>query len=114
MIFATLGHVFPVWLRFRGGKGVATAAGALLAYHWPVGLACGVTWLAVAFTTRYSSLAAIIACVLAPLYTWLVTHQAPPTAAVTLVVLLILERHRGNALRLVRGEESRIRFETRQ
>jgi glycerol-3-phosphate acyltransferase PlsY len=97
-----------VWLRFRGGKGVATAAGALLAYQWPIGLACGATWLAIVLVTRYSSLAAIVACVLAPLYTWLFTHDALATAAVTIVVLLILERHRGNALRLVRGEESRI------
>src|SRR5665213_3477465 len=108
LVFAVIGHVFPVWLRFRGGKGVATAAGALLAYQWPVGLACGATWLAIVLVTRYSSLAAIVACVLAPLYAWLFTHDALATAAVTIVVLLILERHRGNALRLVRGEESRI------
>jgi glycerol-3-phosphate acyltransferase PlsY len=107
-VFATLGHVFPVWLRFRGGKGVATAGGALLAYQWPVGLACGATWLATALVTRYSSLAAIVAAALTPLYTWLITHEVEPTVTVAIVVLLILERHRGNALRLMRGEESRI------
>jgi glycerol-3-phosphate acyltransferase PlsY len=108
LVFAVVGHVFPVWLRFRGGKGVATAAGALLAYQWPVGLACGAAWLAIAVVTRYSSLAAIVAAPLAPLLTWLLTRDALATAAVSLVVLLILERHRGNALRLIRGEESRI------
>ncbi len=97
-----------MWLRFRGGKGVATAAGALLAYQWPVGLACGAAWLAIAVVTRYSSLAAIIAALLAPLLTWLLTRDPLATAAVSVVVLLILERHRGNALRLNRGEESRI------
>jgi glycerol-3-phosphate acyltransferase PlsY len=107
-IFATLGHVFPLWLRFKGGKGVATSAGALLVYQWPVGLACGATWIATALLTRYSSLAAIVAVLLAPLYAWLVTHEALPTATVTIVALLVLERHRGNALRLLRGEESRI------
>jgi glycerol-3-phosphate acyltransferase PlsY len=107
-VFAVLGHVFPVWLGFRGGKGVATAGGALLAYQWPVGLACGATWLATALVTRYSSLAAIVAALLTPLYAWLITREIVPTATVTIVALLILERHRGNALRLMRGEESRI------
>ena len=107
-IFVTVGHIFPVWLRFKGGKGVATAAGALLAFHWPVGLACGATWLATALLTRYSSLAAIVAVVLAPLYAWLITQRMLPTATVAAVALLVLARHRANALRLLHGEESRI------
>ena len=107
-VCAVAGHVFPVWLRFKGGKGVATAAGALLAFQWPVGLACGATWLATALLTRYSSLAAIVAVLLAPLYAWLITQQTLPTAAVAIVALLVLERHRDNARRLLRGEESRI------
>jgi acyl phosphate:glycerol-3-phosphate acyltransferase len=103
-----LGHIFPPWLGFNGGKGVATSAGALLAYHWPVGLAVCATWLVVAFVTRYSSLAAIVATVLAPLYAWLLTHAIGPTVVVALVALLVLERHRDNIGRLARGEESRI------
>jgi acyl phosphate:glycerol-3-phosphate acyltransferase len=109
-VFATVGHIYPVWLRFSGGKGVATSAGALIAYQWPVGLACGATWLAAALVTRYSSLAAMIAALLAPLYVWLFTREALPTATAFVIALLVLERHRGNALRLVRGEESRMKF----
>ena len=112
-VFATIGHIFPVWLRFNGGKGVATSAGALIAYQWPVGLACGATWLAAVLVMRYSSLAAMITALLAPLYAWLVTREAMPTATVAVIALLVLERHRRNALRLVRGEESRITLDKR-
>jgi hypothetical protein len=65
---AFFGHLFPVWLRFKGGKGVATFFGLLIAAHWPLGLMAGATWLIVAFVLRYSSLAALIAAVLAPVY----------------------------------------------
>ena len=108
MVAVVLGHVFPPWLGFNGGKGVATSAGALLAYQWPVGLAVGATWLAVALVTRYYSLAAIVATVLAPLYAWLLTRATEPTVTVALIALLVLERHRANIIRLARGEESRI------
>src|SRR3954464_14769629 len=67
---AFLGHVFPVWLRFKGGKGVATAAGVLIAFDWRIGLATLVAWLLVVFATRYSSLAALAAAVAAPFVTW--------------------------------------------
>ena len=105
---AVVGHMFPPWLGFNGGKGVATSAGALLALAWPVGLASGATWLLVAAVTRYSSLAAIVAAVLAPLYAWLVTGAGSISAATFAIALLVLVRHRDNALRLIRGEESRI------
>ncbi|HUZ73195.1 MAG TPA: glycerol-3-phosphate 1-O-acyltransferase PlsY [Stellaceae bacterium] len=103
-----VGHVFPPWLGFNGGKGVATAGGVLLALALPVGLAVGATWLAVAAATRYSSLAAMAAAVLAPLYALLLTGAGLRTAAVLAVALLVLLRHRSNMLRLLRGEESRI------
>jgi acyl phosphate:glycerol-3-phosphate acyltransferase len=107
---AVMGHVFPVWLRFDGGKGVATAAGALLGLAWPAGLAAGATWLAAVIATRYSSLAAIIAAVLAPLYAWLATRDWRLTATVLVIALLVLARHHANIARLIRGEESRIRL----
>ena len=103
-----IGHMFPLWLGFKGGKGVAPAGGALLAYVPLVGVAAGATWLAVVLATRYSSLAAIVATLLAPLYAWLVTRDAGATATVLAIALLVLWRHRANMQRLVRGEESRI------
>jgi glycerol-3-phosphate acyltransferase PlsY len=107
---AFLGHVFPVWLGFKGGKGVATAGGILLAYAWPVGLATLGTWLLVAVLTRYSSLAALAAAVLAPLYAWLITRETRPTEVVIFLAIVILLRHSANIRRLLKGEESKIRL----
>src|SRR5579863_10245166 len=72
-VFSFLGHLFPVWLGFRGGKGVATAGGIILAYAWPVGLAAALTWLLMAALFRYSSLAALAACLSAPVYALFLT-----------------------------------------
>ncbi len=108
--FAFLGHLFPVWLGFKGGKGVATAGGILLAYTWPVGVAAAATWLVVAVLTRYSSLAALIAALLAPLYAWLLTREFQPTEVVAFLAVLIILRHHANIRRLLRGEESKIRL----
>jgi len=109
-IFAFLGHLFPVWLRFKGGKGVATAGGVVLAYAWPVGLAGIATWLVVVAATRYSSLAALTACALAPVYAWLWTRQVQPTEIVLALAVMAILRHHANIRRLLRGEESRIRL----
>jgi glycerol-3-phosphate acyltransferase PlsY len=111
-VAAFLGHLFPAWLGFKGGKGVATSGGILLAYAWPVGLAALATWLAVAVLTRYSSLAALAAAVLSPLYAWLLTHERQPTEVVALLALLIVLRHYANIRRLLRGEESKVRLGT--
>jgi glycerol-3-phosphate acyltransferase PlsY len=105
-----LGHVFPVWLGFKGGKGVATAGGILVAYAWPVGLAALGTWLLVAVVTRYSSLAALITALLAPLYAWLITREFQPTEVVLFLALVILLRHATNIRRLLSGNESKIRL----
>jgi acyl phosphate:glycerol-3-phosphate acyltransferase len=106
---AVLGHLFPVWLRFKGGKGVATAGGVLLAYLWPVGVAAGLTWLAIVAVSRYSSLAAIAAAVLAPLYAWGVFHGTrQEIVVVSCLAFLVLFRHGDNMRRLARGEESKI------
>jgi glycerol-3-phosphate acyltransferase PlsY len=104
---AFLGHLFPVWLGFKGGKGVATYIGVLIGAAWQAALVfCGV-WLAVAFLTRYSSLSALVASVLTPLA--LEAMGARPAALLALVMTaLLLWRHRGNIARLVKGEEPRI------
>ena len=105
---AFLGHVFPVWLRFRGGKGVATAEGVLIALDWRLGLAVIVVWLAVVAATRYSSLGAIVAAVAAPVAAWLLDGVGPVLYAVAAMSVLLVERHRANIGKLLRGEESRV------
>lgn len=107
-IGAPLGHIFPVWLRFKGGKGVATAGGALLAYAWPVALAAILAWLAMAIVFRYSSLAAVTAAIVAPLYAWIARPPAVSPGAILFIALLVLWRHRSNLARLLRGEEDKI------
>lgn len=102
-----VGHLFPVWLKFKGGKGVATAAGVLLAVSWPVGLLAAATWLLVAVVTRYSSAAALSACALAPLYAW-ATTDLPRTLLVVAIAILVVFRHRDNIGRLLAGTESKI------
>ena len=106
-LFAVIGHNFPVWLKFKGGKGVATSLGVLLAVSWPVGVAACLTWLAVAAITRYSSLSALLALALAPLYVWLWSDYAVMTMAILLAVLGIF-RHRANIQRLLAGTEPKI------
>jgi glycerol-3-phosphate acyltransferase PlsY len=105
---AFLGHVFPVWLRFRGGKGVATAAGVLIAFDWRLGITVIVVWLSVAFATRYSSLAALAAAIAAPVVAWYLLGTGPLLAAVIGMSVLLVARHRENIRKLARGEESRI------
>jgi len=104
---AFLGHLYPVWLRFRGGKGVATFLGLLLALGWQAGLAACATWLAVAVIFRISSLAALVAAVLSPLWLWWLGPVQASGLAI-LLAALILWRHRANIKRLLKGEEPRI------
>ncbi|WP_407669830.1 glycerol-3-phosphate 1-O-acyltransferase PlsY [Oceanibaculum indicum] len=104
---AMLGHCFPIWLKFNGGKGVATALGILIAIAWPVGLLACATWLAVAALFRYSSLAALAALALAPLYAWYLADPQRMQLALFIAFLVWL-RHRSNIVRLLRGQESRI------
>lgn len=102
-----IGHMFPVWLRLRGGKGVATALGVLIALAWPVALGAALVWLVTALLFRYSSLAALVASVAAAALAPFVVD--PPTAAVIAgIALLIILRHHANIRRLIAGTESRI------
>ncbi|HZS82051.1 MAG TPA: glycerol-3-phosphate 1-O-acyltransferase PlsY [Stellaceae bacterium] len=105
-----LGHLFPIWLAFKGGKGVATAGGVLLAIAWPVGVLALATWLAAAVLTRYSSLAALLACAAAPLYAWLLGFDPQRLELIAVIAFLVILRHHANIRRLVRGEESKIRL----
>ena len=104
---AFLGHLYPLFFHFKGGKGVATAAGCITALAWPVGVALIVTWLIVALCFRYSSLSALVAAVLAPFYTWYFTNPEY-TMAVVLISVLLLYRHRSNIRKLLAGKESKI------
>lgn len=106
---AFLGHCFPVWLKFRGGKGVATFIGALLALYWPAFLGFAVTWLAVAFVTKYSSLAALVASVVALLVVvFSGVFGGVALLAVGAMVGLLIWRHSENIARLRAGTEGRI------
>ena len=104
---AFLGHLFPVWLKFRGGKGVATYIGVLLGLFWPSALAFCAIWLAVAYTTRYSSLAALVASALTPIGLALAGERQVMELFILMTLLLYL-RHAANIKRLIRREESKI------
>lgn len=110
---AFLGHLYPVFFRFEGGKGVATFIGAVFAIHWGLGIATGLTWLIIAFFFRYSSLASLVAAAFAPAYFLLLDGvlweaEAPVVAALAAMALLLAWRHRANIERLLAGTESRL------
>jgi len=105
---AFIGHLYPVFFRFEGGKGVATAFGAVTGFAWPVAAAMAATWLATAVLFRYSSLASLMSAVLVPLYAWLLTANATLTAGLGAMSALLILRHRQNIGRLIAGKESRI------
>ena len=105
---AFLGHLYPVWLGFKGGKGVATFFGIMIAAAWPVGLLAGATWIAVAYFLRISSLAALAAVALAPIFAFLLHDGYPVIALAILTGVLIYIRHHENIRRLLSGTEPRI------
>lgn len=103
-----LGHLFPIFLKFKGGKGVATAAGVLLALDPTLGLAVLATWLFVAFAFRYSSLAAVLAAALAPVWQILMNGGNGQTLVVGILALALIGKHWQNIQRLMAGQESKI------
>jgi len=103
-----IGHLFPVYFRFKGGKGVATALGLLLGLNPWLGLACLATWLLMAGLFRISSLAALTTAVLAPIYSGLLMGWGNTAMAVLVVALLLVYRHKSNLIKLVTGQEGRI------
>jgi acyl phosphate:glycerol-3-phosphate acyltransferase len=104
---AFLGHLYPVWLKFNGGKGIATYIGVLIGLFWPVAIVFCVMWLATAFTTRYSSLSGLIAAFVTPLFLWWFGHPALASLCVVLT-LLTFYKHRENIKRLQAGTEGKI------
>jgi glycerol-3-phosphate acyltransferase PlsY len=103
-----LGHLYPIFYRFKGGKGVATAAGILFAISWVLGLATLGTWLIVAFFMRYSSLAALSAAAFAPLYFTFLFGLQPMGLSILVMSLLLIYRHRSNIRNLLNGTETRL------
>jgi glycerol-3-phosphate acyltransferase PlsY len=104
---AFLGHLYPVWLKFHGGKGVATYIGILLALAWPVGLAFCLVWIAVAALTRYSSLSGLLASAVSPVALWMLGDH-PGALVMALLTVLLWIKHRANLVRLVNGSEGKI------
>jgi glycerol-3-phosphate acyltransferase PlsY len=105
-VAALLGHMFPVWIGFRGGKGVATGLGVLLAASWPVALGAGLCWAAMATATRISSASALVACIAAPPLAWAIDGRAMALFALVLAVLVV-GKHHANIRRLLAGTEPR-------
>lgn len=104
---AFLGHLFPVWLKFRGGKGVAVYIGVLVGLFWPAAVVFCVIWLATAVISRYSSLSALVASVVTPIFLWWSDHAAL-AALFALLTLLLFTMHRENIKRLLAGTEGKI------
>ena len=108
-VCSVVGHIFPIWLKFRGGKGVATVLGVLLAITWQVGLTAVATWLIIAAIFRYSSLAAILALTLSTVYAWYLP-DTNISIMTTLISGLSILRHKENMWRLIKGNESKIKL----
>jgi glycerol-3-phosphate acyltransferase PlsY len=104
---AFLGHLFPVWLKFQGGKGVATFLGVVLALAWPVGLIACATWLLVAATARISSLSALVAAAMTPVWLWVLGPREAAWLGAVLAALVLI-RHHANIRRMIAGTEPRI------
>ncbi|OGT36946.1 MAG: glycerol-3-phosphate acyltransferase [Gammaproteobacteria bacterium RIFCSPHIGHO2_12_FULL_37_14] len=107
---AFIGHLYPVFFHFQGGKGVATALGCLLALSWPTGFAWMVTWLLIAIFFRYSSLSSLIASLLAPIYIWFFSGEVSYIIAITFISIVLIYRHRSNIIHLMQGKERKIHF----
>ncbi|MEQ8426302.1 MAG: glycerol-3-phosphate 1-O-acyltransferase PlsY [Gammaproteobacteria bacterium] len=107
-LLAFAGHLFPVFFAFKGGKGVATLIGVLFASHWLIGTGFVLTWLLVAALFRYSSLAALVAALTSPAYTWYVLQELPFIICHAIMVVLLFWRHRSNIRNLLNGSEGKI------
>ncbi|MED7819328.1 MULTISPECIES: glycerol-3-phosphate 1-O-acyltransferase PlsY [unclassified Francisella] len=106
-LYAILGHVFPIFFGFKGGKGVATLIGTLFGFSWILGLVFVITWLCVAIITRYSSLSALLATVIAS-FSVIFTSDFQTAAPFLIIAIIILVKHKGNIQRLINGQESKI------
>ena len=107
-VAALVGHMWPVFFGFKGGKGVATALGVLLGLSWPVALVCAAVWLVMAFGFKVSSLAALVATVISPIAAWLFGLPGSWILAIVIIAALVLFRHRSNIENLLKGKEGKI------
>ncbi|MGF6147497.1 G3P acyltransferase [Kingella potus] len=107
-LFALIGHMWPVFFGFKGGKGVATALGVLLALSWPTALVCAAVWLVVAFGFKVSSLAALLATLVSPFAAFFLMPHRSWAAVTAAIALLVLYRHKGNIQNLLAGREGKI------
>lgn len=103
-----VGHMWPIFFKFKGGKGVATALGVLLALSWPTALICAAVWLIIAFGFKVSSLAALIATIISPLVAWWFIPWPSWIIAIIIIDILVLYRHKSNITKLLNGQESKI------
>ncbi|MDP3270155.1 MAG: glycerol-3-phosphate 1-O-acyltransferase PlsY [Legionella sp.] len=110
VLAAVIGHMYPVFFGFKGGKGVATAIGGLLGFHFIIGVMVAATWLLVANFSRYSSLASIVSITLAPIYSLLIIPQLDIFPPLFFMVILVLYKHKDNITRLIDGKETRIKL----
>ena len=108
--FGVIGHNFPVWLKFKGGKGVASSFGFILATCWPIALIALAVWLTMAFIFKYSSLSALTAAILVPFISYFYAPTTEYTWFYSAIVLLVIVRHHANIKRLLHGEESKIKL----
>ena len=109
-VFGVLGHNFPVWLKFKGGKGVASTFGFVLVTCWPVALIALAIWLIMAFTFKYSSLSALTAAALLPVVSYFLAPSMEYTLVYTAIAILVIARHHANIKRLINKEESKIKL----
>lgn len=105
---AFLGHIFPVYYGFKGGKGVATYYGVLFGFSWMSGIAAALVWLLTAFLTKISSLSALVSALTAPLILWQLTHSIELTAILGIMTLILYWRHRSNVRNIIAGKEHKI------
>ena len=105
---AFLGHIFPIYFGFKGGKGVATLIGVLFATHWQLGVAYVLTWILTAFIFRYSSLAALIAAILTPLYAYFSGQETQYIISLIIIMIILLWRHKPNIINLIKKKEDKI------
>ncbi len=110
VLAAVIGHMYPVFFGFKGGKGVATAIGGLLGFHFIIGVMVAATWLLVANFSRYSSLASIVSITLAPIYSLLIIPELDIFPPLFFMVILVLYKHKDNITRLIDGKETRIKL----
>lgn len=107
-----IGHMWPIFFGFKGGKGVATAVGVLLALSWPTALACLVVWLIVAFALKMSSLAALLAAALSPIFAFFFINNTVLVSTICVIAILIIIRHKSNIQNLLQGKEGKIGSKT--